>query len=155
MQDSIYPCRVGPMFFPRANYWLALPISKKSAWNKFMGETLGSLAGTLRGSAPLVVGVTTLGDCGKIWDSMMLAGADGFFRVFNLAWCFCGLCCSCCCLLWGVAELFFNTDANVVNTVIVSSPIVVKRHIWIGVFQSISHVLSCNEESVHRGYLRH
>jgi hypothetical protein len=36
-------------------------MSRKSAWDKFRGERLGALAGTLGGAALVGAGVTTLG----------------------------------------------------------------------------------------------
>jgi hypothetical protein len=43
---------------------LALPISKKSHWDKFLGERLRALAGTLGSDEILAAEVKTLGSCG-------------------------------------------------------------------------------------------
>jgi hypothetical protein len=40
-------------------------MSQKSPWDKFMGERLRALAGTLGGAAILISGVTTLISCDK------------------------------------------------------------------------------------------
>jgi hypothetical protein len=45
--------------------WFAIPISNKSPWDKFLGERLRALAGTLGGAALLAAGVTTLVSCGE------------------------------------------------------------------------------------------
>jgi hypothetical protein len=56
---------IGPMIFPKAMAFLALPISKKFPWDKFLEETLRALANTLRVAAPRAAGVTTLGSCAE------------------------------------------------------------------------------------------
>jgi hypothetical protein len=53
------------LVFPEAMTLLALPISKKSSWYKFLGERLRALAGTLVGDVLLAAGVNTLGSCGE------------------------------------------------------------------------------------------
>jgi hypothetical protein len=60
---------------------LALPISKKS-FDKFLGESLRSPAGTLGGAALLAAGVTTLGGCGAFSNVITLLGC---FYMFVLA----------------------------------------------------------------------
>jgi hypothetical protein len=59
---------------PKGMALLALPMSQKSPWDKFLGERLRALAGTLGGAALLADGVTTLGSCGKFRDSLTWAG---------------------------------------------------------------------------------
>jgi hypothetical protein len=46
--------------FPKGMALLALPMSQKSHCDKFMGERLRALAGTLGGAAIIVSGVSTL-----------------------------------------------------------------------------------------------
>jgi hypothetical protein len=46
---------------PKGMALLALPMSQRSPWDKFLGERLRALAGTLGGDVLLVAGVTTLG----------------------------------------------------------------------------------------------
>ena len=89
IQNSLSNWHVGPMFFSSALSWLAILISKKSLWNIFLGERLRSLAVTLRGVAPLVTDVTTLGGCGHFLLSMTLVGDDGLLQVWNMVWCSC------------------------------------------------------------------
>jgi hypothetical protein len=50
---------------------LALPISQKSPWEKFLGGRLRALVGTLGGAALLVAWVTTLGSCDEFRDSLV------------------------------------------------------------------------------------
>jgi hypothetical protein len=52
------------LLLPEAMALWALPISNKSPCEKFLGERLRALAGTLRGAALLAAGVTTLRSCG-------------------------------------------------------------------------------------------
>jgi hypothetical protein len=59
---------------PKAMALLALPIPQQSYWDKFWEERLRALLGTLGGAALLVDGVTTLGSCGKVRDSLTWAG---------------------------------------------------------------------------------
>jgi hypothetical protein len=68
---------------------LALPISQKSPWDKFLGERLRALIGTLGGAALLVAGVTTLGSCDEFRDSLTGQGLDSplFVTLFDkCAW---------------------------------------------------------------------
>jgi hypothetical protein len=43
-------------------------MSSKSPWDKFLGERLRTLAGTLGGAALLAAGVTTLGGSDEFGD---------------------------------------------------------------------------------------
>jgi hypothetical protein len=47
------------------DWWLALPISKKSPCKKFLGERLRALTGTLGCAALLAAGVNTLRSFGE------------------------------------------------------------------------------------------
>jgi hypothetical protein len=53
---------------------LALPMSQKSPWDKFLGEMLRALSGTLGGAAILVDGVTTLRSCDDYQESLTWSG---------------------------------------------------------------------------------
>jgi hypothetical protein len=53
---------------------LALPMSPKYPWEKFLGERLRALADTLGGPAIIVFGVTTLVNCEDSRDSLTWAG---------------------------------------------------------------------------------
>jgi hypothetical protein len=50
-------------------------MSRKSPWDKFLGERLRALAGTLGGAALLAAGVATLGGSDEFGDWMTWAGA--------------------------------------------------------------------------------
>jgi hypothetical protein len=62
---------------------LALPMSQKSHWDKFMGERLRALAGTLGGAVSIVDGATTLGSCDESRDSLTWEG-NVFTCVYDL-----------------------------------------------------------------------
>jgi hypothetical protein len=62
------------LLFPNGMALLALPMLQKSPWDKFVGERLRALAGTLGGAVILVAGVSTLGSCDESRDSMTWAG---------------------------------------------------------------------------------
>jgi hypothetical protein len=49
--------------FPKDMALLALSMSQNSPWDRFLGERLRALAGTLGGAVILIYGVTTLGSC--------------------------------------------------------------------------------------------
>jgi len=52
-------------------------MSRKSSWDKFRGERLRALAGTLGGAAPFGAGVTTLGGGAAFWEALMRVWAVG------------------------------------------------------------------------------
>ena len=130
---------------PKAIVWLALPISKKSSKNKVLGKRLLTIFSTFGDDASLSSSVTTLWGCGNFWDSMTLDRDDGLIWVCNLIWWLflAGYMSTSCnryagCLFsaafgnvavaWtgGLLIYFLNMAANVVNSVILSNPIMEK-----------------------------
>jgi hypothetical protein len=67
---------------PKGMELLALNMSHKSPWDKFMGERLRALAGTLGGAAILFAGVTPRVICDDFQDPLTWAG-DSFTSVFD------------------------------------------------------------------------
>ena len=157
-------------FSPKAIAWLVITIFKKSSWTKFLGERLS----TLVDDATITACVTTFWDCGEFWESTTLDVSDGLLLVFNMVWCICltgdvstGWTRDTGCLFsaefatvavaWtgGLVSFFLKMAANDVSAVgcVVSNG--GKRHIWMGVFQRVSHVLGSIYKLVHIGNLRH
>jgi hypothetical protein len=69
--------------FPNSMAWFALPMSRKSPWDKFLGERLRALAGTHGGAALLAAGVTTLGGSDEFGEWMTWAGEVGVTSLWS------------------------------------------------------------------------
>jgi hypothetical protein len=74
MENCIHHWCFLQWLFPKGMALLAMPMSQKSPRDKFLGERLRALSGTIGGAVIFVAGVTTLGSCDEYRDSLTWAG---------------------------------------------------------------------------------